>query len=220
MFRCNKTKSELKRTNALKYISWGEEQSYHLRPSCANRNQWWTLPLQGSNNFIVMRFRDIRNWTPIIDDNQYEIGDSVFVGNYKKGYDVKTGNLILNSTYLIMISEIYGRKNLGDGLLTTYGPEIKPFLLVNPNALNLKDFDEERFYRRIVYNVFKECGIDPETEVSIEEQDPKPLPDRKELDDIVFDAIGLTEEERKDVYRAVCRLVWNRISKTKSVKKR
>jgi len=46
------------------------------------------------------------------------------------------------------------------------------------------------------------------------------LPDRKELDDIVFDALGLTEEERKDVYRGVCRLVWNRISKAKSLKKR
>lgn len=30
----------------------------------------------------------------------------------------------------------------------------------------------------------------------------------------------LTQDERKEVYRAVCQLVWNRISKVKSVKKR
>ncbi len=61
------------------------------------------------------------------------------------------------------------------------------------------------------------CGIDPKSKIPIEEQEPTPLPDRAELDNIVFDALGLTADERKDVYRAVCRLVWNRISKAKSV---
>lgn len=51
----------------------------------------------------------------------------------------------------------------------------------------------------------------------IAEQEPNPLPDRKALDDIVFDALGLSEEERKEVYRAVCQLVWERISKARSV---
>jgi len=30
----------------------------------------------------------------------------------------------LNSTLQVLMLEIYGRKNLGDGLLTTYGPEL------------------------------------------------------------------------------------------------
>jgi len=37
------------------------------------------------------------------------------------------------------------------------------------------------------------------------------------MDDVVFDALELTAKERKEVYRAVCQVVWNRISKTKSV---
>jgi len=37
------------------------------------------------------------------------------------------------------------------------------------------------------------------------------------LDKIVFNVLGLTTEERKEVYRAVCRPVWNRISKARSV---
>ncbi len=41
--------------------------------------------------------------------------------------------------------------------------------------------------------------------------------DRLRLKKLVDDALGLTADERKDVYRAVCRLVWNRISKAKSV---
>ncbi len=43
-----------------------------------------------------------------------------------------------------------------------------------------------------------------------------PLPDRKRLDDIVFDAIGLTAAERKEIYWSVCELVKNRLD-TKSV---
>ena len=46
---------------------------------------------------------------------------------------------------------------------------------------------------------------------------PNPLPDRKALDDIVFDALGLTEDERKEVYWAVAELVKNRLDKARSV---
>ena len=33
IFMCHKDKTELKGTRALKYIEWGEEQEYHLRPT-------------------------------------------------------------------------------------------------------------------------------------------------------------------------------------------
>ena len=42
------------------------------------------------------------------------------------------------------------------------------------------------------------------------------MPDRRELDKIIFDAIGLTEEEQLEVYRAVLELVKNRLLKAKS----
>jgi hypothetical protein len=34
----------------------------------------------------------------------------------------------------------------------------------------------------------------------IREQDPGPSPGRKTLDDMVFDAVGLTDDEQKEVY--------------------
>ena len=49
------------------------------------------------------------------------------------------------------------------------------------------------------------------------EQKPNPLPDRKALDDIVFDILSLTEDERQEVYWAVCELVANRLNKARSV---
>ena len=69
--------------------------------------------------------------------------------------------------------------------------------------------------KREILSIFKELGINPQQ--PIREQEPNPLPDRKELDDIVFDALGLTEEERKEVYWAVAELVKARLDKAKSV---
>jgi len=42
-------------------------------------------------------------------------------------------------------------------------------------------------------------------------QKPNLLPDRKALDDIVFDILGLTEDERNEVYWSVCELVKSRL---------
>ena len=54
-------------------------------------------------------------------------------------------------------------------------------------------------------------------DLPIRSQQPHPLPDRKALDDIVFDALGLTADERREVYWAVAELVKNRLDKARSV---
>ncbi len=71
------------------------------------------------------------------------------------------------------------------------------------------------FMMRPIHSIFTELGFDPSK--PIREQEPNPLPDRKALDDIVFDALGLTEEERKEVYWAVAELVKTRLEKARSV---
>ena len=49
------------------------------------------------------------------------------------------------------------------------------------------------------------------------EQVRQASPDRFELDSVVFDVLGLTEEERLEVYRAVAQLVKDRLVKARSV---
>jgi hypothetical protein len=39
----------------------------------------------------------------------------------------------------------------------------------------------------------------------------------KALDDVVFDILGLTQDERNEVYWSVCELVKNRLEKARSV---
>ena len=69
-----------------------------------------------------------------------------------------------------------------------------------------------------VGSIFGDCGIDPNK--PIREQEPNPLPDRAELDNIIFDEPGLAEEGRKEVYWAVCELVKQRLEKARSLKRR
>ena len=71
------------------------------------------------------------------------------------------------------------------------------------------------FNLRNIESCYMELGINPAR--PIREQKPNPLPDRKALDDVVFDILGLTKEERREVYWAVCELVANRLQKAKSL---
>jgi hypothetical protein len=68
---------------------------------------------------------------------------------------------------------------------------------------------------RQIKSIFEECGIDPNKE--IREQEPNPLSDRAERDNIIFDELGLTGEERIEVYWSVCELVKQCRKKTRSV---
>lgn len=72
-----------------------------------------------------------------------------------------------------------------------------------------------KFRKRELNSIFEECGFDPLR--PIREQEPKPLPDRAELDSIIFEELGLNEEERKEVYWSICELVHQRLEKARSL---
>ncbi len=230
LFHCLKTKSALKGTKALKYINYGEKKEVIIKQGDSKGKK-----LIGFNNLESLKTRkrwyDVgmhkfpqHVWQKTVHDRhiQSRISFKVFVD--QRLYEIICDNqvremsCILNSSVSFLIKELFGRANLGEGALDTTVYEAKNLLILNPSYITVKRCLP--IFDRIALSIFEECGINPESKMPIEEQEPKPLPDRKQLDDIVFDAIGLTDEERKDVYRGVCRLVWNRISKAKSVKKR
>ena len=207
IFMCHKSKAELKGTKALEYIEWGERQKYHQRSTFQSRRRWWDLGQRNPGLYLWPMIHNDRlavflNIPRVqVDHNLFEITplqDEKMIAT-------------LTSILSVMFRELFGRSNLGEGALKTEGIDIKKFpsLLVRVSPASRKNYT--------IKDIFTECGIDPESEVPIAEQEPNPLPDRKALDDIVFDALGLTEEERKEVYRAVCQLVWERINKAKSV---
>lgn len=210
IFICNKSKQELKGTNALKYIEWGEKQKtqdgvlWKNVPSVSNRKFWYGLGEREPARI---------NFNYLIDEVARSYVGKIYVSdNFQEIHTDKNVELFLNSfvSYLFQVNT--GRVGFGGGLLKIQTYEVKRLPVIESEIINvryLKNIDGK--------DIFEECGIDPKLKIPIEEQEPKPLPDRAELDNIVFDALGLTADERKEVYRAVCRLVWNRISKAKSM---
>ncbi|MDP2684472.1 MAG: Eco57I restriction-modification methylase domain-containing protein [bacterium] len=157
-----------------------------------------------------------------LEGDKFAVSDTFFILTLENKFNKEIICALLNSTFSLLLTEIIGRKNLGGGLLTFYGYELSKMYIVNPELIVGREKIISNKYNKIanrkINNIFIECGIDPKLDIPIERQEPKPLLDRAGLDNIIFDAIGLTSNERKDVYRGVCRLVWNRISKAKSVK--
>ncbi len=208
IFMCNKSKEELKGTNALKYIEWGEVKGFDERPSCGSRRMWWNLGLVDSKIVYPSTYNPV--FKIFFNTEKYPV-DKVFYGIESN----KPENLIVSVvSYLFTLqTEVYGYALVGGGGLFMTVENLGRILVFYDKKIK----NDPSVYSKIRKSIFEECGIDPKSEIPIEEQEPNPLPDRAELDKIVFDALGLTTEERKEVYRAVCRLVWNRISKAKSV---
>jgi len=186
-------------------------------PTCRSRKNWYQLPKLPSADILFRQFFDETFNYPINPKNY--LTDHTFyyihLGKVKKN-DLKKFAVVLNSTLSCLFTEIYGRANMAEGVLTTYGPEMRPLLVIDPDKLRLvKTFDLEKFFNRPIKSIFEELGFDFSKLIC--EQEPNPLPDRKALDDIIFGVLGLTEEEKKEVYWAVAELVKNRLEKAKSV---
>ena len=209
-FICNNTKKELRGTKALKYIEWGEDQGFNENPTCANRELWWFLPEIKSKIFMQMSYNDIfKFWyseTLLRCDARL----------YTISLQDKIDSYLLNSTISGFFIEMFGRSNLGEGALDFKVYEAKEIRILsqkNTKASTINDISS--LLDREIKSIFIECGFDKTK--AIRSQQPNPLPDRKALDDIIFDALGLTQAERTEVYYAVCELVQNRLNKARSV---
>ena len=210
IFMCHKDKAELKGAMVLKYIQWGEQQGYHQRPSTHSRRIWWDLGDKKSPKGIIpCSFRKV--FTAYINSPAIYTDKRLYEHNGNKPITLQL-NSILFPLFLEIQSRSYGG---GGGPIDATVEEMNAIFILEkltfPNSIT------EIYPLRQNKDIFTECGINPESEIPISEQEPNPLPDRKALDDMVFDALGLTGEERKEVYRAVCQLVWERISKARSV---
>ncbi|MCS6919971.1 MAG: hypothetical protein NZM28_09380, partial [Fimbriimonadales bacterium] len=204
------------------YIQWGEKQGYHKRPTCASRQRWWDLgerqPAKVNPNYLLddrMRF--------------YYAEKGVYVSdNFQELHGVDKLVAALASVPMTQVfCELGGRAPFGGGLLKVQTYEVESLPILNPAALTASQRERllaafEQLAEREVKSIFEELGlpkpnrdysnIRPE-DVSLE----KVLPDRRALDRVVFEVLGLSEAEQLEVYRAVVELVRSRLVKAQSV---
>jgi len=194
---CPKDKRELRGTSALEYIEWGESQGFHNRPSCGGRARWWDLGMRRLPPIIspssVSEFpRTFQNQGVYIDKRLYEI--------YPKD-KIEPVLLSTNAITCSLFLELGSRTGLGEGLLDLAVYELADCLIVLPH-------ESDRLHT--VLNKAKQRNFLP---LRQELQNSN----RREIDSIVFDNLGLTSGERDAVYEAVINLVETRLKKADSL---
>lgn len=122
--------------------------------------------------------------------------------------------LSLNATMQILFWEYIGIV-AGLGALNVYKSDFARILILDVKLFQPETIISKLFTTREIHPIIIECGFDKGR--PLRGQNPNPLPDRKALDDIIFDVLGLTQVERNEAYYAVCELVQNRLNKARSV---
>ncbi len=209
---CHKEKKELKGSKVLEYIRWGEKKRFHHRPSCKSRKRWWYLGIVDYE--IVYPSTHNPSWAVFYNNYKFSI-DKVFYGlSLDKSEKLWA---YLNTSIAFFQGEFFGYSLVGGGGSFITVEDLEKFLILDLRFSIYEVLIEKALEvtKREYKYWFEEFGFDPNQ--SIRDQGPRPLPDRKALDDIVFDALGLTEEERKEVYWAVAELVKARLEKARSV---
>ncbi len=208
---------------AYEYIKWGERQGYHTGSTCKARPRWWDLGNWEPPNILWADAYNTKYIAPLLGNGVY--GDKRFFYVNPRDHDAVFA--LLNSTLVPLFIEVEGVSNLGEGVIYTNVYWLKSLgilsadYLSSPSRARLLDAFE-RLAQREVKSIFEELGLPkPNKDYSnIRPEDvslDKVLPDRRALDEVVFEVLGLTEEEQLAVYRAVVELVKNRLVKAKSV---
>lgn len=238
LFVCRKSKSELKNTKALQYILWGEKQQskqrqqrsegiyYNKIPSLRNNKpEWYSLKTKESRetNLFFLYAWSYYQKCPYCP--RKIVSNTAFHRIFPRDFiNAEVLAAVLNSTLTPLQVFILGRTNLGQGVLKFEKSDLeKYFLIIDMGRIKKNSIEGikhafEKMREREFLNLIEECGFDPAK--PIREQEPNPLPDRAELDKIIFDELDLTAEERKEVYWSVCEMVKQRLNKAKSVKEK
>ena len=223
VFKCSKDKSTLlkeKKSGALNYIKWGEKQvtkergkykkggiPFHEVPSVQGRVLWYDIGDKEPTDFLINQFINERFFFPI---SKGCLADhTVFEGKIRSRKEIAIYSALLNSVVAFIGVEISGRLNLGEGLLTFYGPDIEELLVPLSDAIAktqkqkiLKAFD--KLLSRPVKPIFEEVK----------------MKDRQALDSAVLEALGLDPKKYlKPLYDGLTEMVRERIDLAKSRKK-
>lgn len=194
IFMCHRNKADLVGTGALAYIEWGEARGYSNRPTFRSRPRWYDLRKRETSQLAMNYLIDTTARTFFTESTLF------WSDNFQQIRSKKVSPLRLcvamNTTLSQLMFNIGGRANFGGGLLKIQAYETQNQTIVNPSLLPALDAE-----------LFASSDWDVLT----------PSPERRHIDDAVFDALELTAGEREAVYEGVTKLVTNRKRRASSV---
>jgi hypothetical protein len=207
LFVCNVSKKELKSRGhygALEYIEWGERQvtkeghKWSEVPSVQGRKDWYNINEEGNFEFIMPQFYDKKFVIPHLN-NSAVATNNFFIVNSKDNKEIPNKEFF-NSTLYYLFIEIAGRTNMGEGVLTLYGPDIDSTYLMSDQV----KMNSPTKLTHNVMSIFDEIK----------------LKNRRELDEIVLTALGLDHREwLPKIYSGLTEVVQERLELPKMRKK-
>jgi hypothetical protein len=217
LFSCEKSKSELKNTSTLKYINFGEGQQtkkgvrWPEVTSVQGRKNWYSLGDSYLLKGDLLSQRLIRERFYFIETSDFVASDHFFIIKFKNRKDKDILTALMNSTFTYFQCEIFGRTNQ-TGIINIYKPELNQLLIPDPAAISsiMRDQIIEA-YRQLrnceVPKILDELGFDKESDSC----SPNSL--RKELDLLIYKALGYSAEDLNEMYLEFAHLVESRKSK-------
>jgi Eco57I restriction-modification methylase len=217
LFSCELPKSALKGTSALKYISFGESQktkkgiSWPRVTTVQGRKYWYAL---GDGSLLkgdLLSQRLIRERFYFIETENFIASDHFFVIKFLSRKDKDLLIALMNSTFTYFQCEIFGRTNQ-TGIINIYKPELNQLLIPDPKLI--PPILREQIiaaYKKLrkceVPKILDEIGFDKESNSC------SPNSPRKEIDLLIYKALGYSSEDLNEMYVEFAHLVESRKSK-------
>ena len=195
LFMCGADKADLAGTAALEYIEWGESERFDQRPSFRGRARWWDL---GERQIPCLSFNYLISSTA---RTLYAPDGCYASDNFQ---EIHTDSCLalplcvsLNSSLFQLMVNVAGRSNFGGGLLKIQTYEVSKLPCLDPRRIG---FEDEAMFTSSSWEMLE------------------PSDARRALDEIIFDALNLTQGERAGVYEAVIHLVEARLQRAQSLR--
>jgi len=197
---------------ASSYVLWGEQQTRNGQPwpqvpSVRGNRPWYQLPELRTGDVILPQFRMDRHYV-LGNPEGLPVNNSAWWAEWINPDHREVGIALLNSTWVALSTETVGRLNLGEGLLTCYGPDLDDIHVPDP-----EHFVGTQAGARLLkaWRQLSSRNVLPLRE-EIEKGD------RRALDEAVFDGLGLDRELLRPVQTAAVEMLEQRIKLAAALK--
>ena len=209
LFNCPLGPNELSGTRALEYIKSGEAAGYHRRPTCSNRDPWYSVTRGMKPAPLIFPSKVGERWLVALNRARVFEDKKLYGVFPARGVSMLVLAALLNSTWARYCAEVTCRQLTGAQAIADIDVAVaEQIMLPDPRKLSKETREKleaaiQELSRRPVYSVFDEIN----------------RPDRRRLDALTLEAIGFDKASERDgvldkLYAAVIELVRARLSRS------
>jgi len=180
--------------HSLRYIDYGEQHKFHLRPSTKGRTPWYSLKSAKPTHLLITVNQMDKLFNPYVVENV--MVDKMFYLVYSLTKEIEKLFLVINSTPFFFLSELYGlRMGGGGGILTNTVEGYESMPIWDLNKMDLSGINVSLL--RGVKKYYEEIKME----------------DRRKLDSEILKSMGVDNISLEELYNEFVELVDDRLIK-------